>query len=86
MSPDQPYEFGALPDLFEKKKGKDHIIQDKLNNYRNTFTFLANLVVLTFGLFVFFFMTDREKEYKIIALLVLGIGFISSLFFLLQVK
>jgi hypothetical protein len=55
----QSHEFGAIVDLFKKKKGIYQLIQDKLNNLRNTFTFVSNFVVLGMGVLIFKFMTDR---------------------------
>lgn len=72
--------------MFEEEKGKNKLTKDKLNNYRNSFSFLANFVVLTLGLAVFFFMKNKEEEYKIIAELVLVIGAVTSLFFVWQVR
>ena len=72
--------------MLEKEEGKSILTKDKLNNYRNSFSFLANFVVLTLGLAVFFFMKNKEEEYKIIAELVLIIGAMTSLFFIWQVR
>lgn len=83
---DQPYEPSTIFDLLKEEKGKCMLKKDKLNNYRNSFSFLANFVVLTLGLAVFFFMKNKEEEYKIIAELVLVIGAMTSLFFIWQVR
>lgn len=62
------------------------IIKDKLNNLRNTFTFISNFVVLGMGVLIFKFMSDRLWEYRIISFVVAGLGLAASLFFLVKVK
>ena len=56
---DQSYESRSIAHLFSKTKGNNLIIQDTLNNYRNSFTFLANCVVLGLGLAVFTLMKEK---------------------------
>jgi hypothetical protein len=82
----QPYESRAFPHMFPKTKGNTFSIKDKLNNYRNSFTFLANCVVLGLGLAVFSLMKNKEQEFKVIALCVLAIGCATSIFFLTNIK
>lgn len=60
--------------------------KDKLNNLRNTFTFISNFVVLGMGVLIFKFMSDRLWEYRIISFVVAGLGLAASLFFLKNVK
>lgn len=72
--------------MLSKEKGTECSIQDMLNNYRNSFTFLANCVVLGLGLAVFTFMEEKEQEFRVIAFCVLVIGCVTSVFFLSQVK
>ena len=86
MHADQSYESSAIAYLLSKTKGNHHDIQDTLNNYRNSFTFLANCVVLGLGLAVFTLMKEKEQEFRVIAFCVLVIGFMTSIFFLSQVK
>lgn len=56
---DQSYESRSIAHLLSKTKGSNLIIQDTLNNYRNSFTFLANCVVLGLGLAVFTLMKEK---------------------------
>ena len=60
--------------------------RDKLNNLRNSFTFISNLTVLGLGLVVFSTMSNKLLEYKIIAYTVLAIGFIASIFFIIKIN
>jgi hypothetical protein len=73
--------------LLQKKKSNFlYLFKDKLNNLRNTFTFVSNFVVLGMGVLIFKFMSDRIWEYRIIAFVVAGLGLTASLFFLAKVK
>lgn len=83
---DQPHESRPITDLLSKTKSKADNIQDTLNNYRNSFTFLANCMVLGLGLAAFTFMKEKEHEFRVIAFCVLVIGCFTSVFFLTQVK
>jgi len=63
--------------------------RDRLNNQRNTFTYVANLFVLVFALFLFEIFknaTDARLQFKILSLGALAFGFLTSLFFLSTVN
>eukprot|EP00919_Chromeraceae_sp_WS-2016_P067790 GHVR01160438.1.p1 GENE.GHVR01160438.1~~GHVR01160438.1.p1 ORF type:complete len:108 (+),score=3.78 GHVR01160438.1:2333-2656(+) len=60
--------------------------RDKLNNLRNSFTFISNFIVLGIGLFIFKFMTDPPLEYSIISYLVVAMGLSTSIFFLYHIR
>jgi hypothetical protein len=59
MPSDQPHESGTRSELLSQTQGNPSPTQDKLNNYRNSFAFVANLLVLALGLAVFALMEDR---------------------------
>jgi hypothetical protein len=61
------------------------LIQDRLNNLRNLFTFISNFTVLGLGLIIFSSMHDKFLEYKIITYMGVGIGLASSAFFLIKI-
>ena len=61
-------------------------MQDKLNNLRNTFTFVSNFAVLGMGLLIFSLMSDPALEYAIISYIVVTIGIFASLFFMYQIR
>lgn len=69
-----------------KRRVNSSIIQDKLNNLRNTFTFISNFLVLGMGLIIFSSMHNPELEYSIISYIVVTIGLSASLFFLYQIR
>lgn len=60
--------------------------RDRLNNLRNSFTFVANLLVLALGLGAFTLMDNQLQEYRLISCSIVGIGLLASLFFLLTLK
>ena len=63
-----------------------HIWKDKLNNLRNTFTFVSNFVVLALGLVIFYTMNNKSLEYALISYIVLGMGLCTSIFFLYHIR
>jgi hypothetical protein len=84
---DQSYELGPILNLFAQEKSTLLFLpQDKLNNLRNTFTFISNFLVLGMGVLIFKFMSDRIWEYRIISYVVAGIGLTASIFFITNVK
>jgi hypothetical protein len=81
------HESCSFPNLFSKKKSNYLLkIQDKLNNLRNSFTFIANFAVLGMGLIIFKIMNSPFWEYRIISYVVAGLGLSTSLFFLWKIK
>lgn len=83
---DFAHESGARADVLSQEKGKNAITQDKLNNLRNSFTFISNFLVLGMGLIIFKFMSDPPLEYRIISYIVVTLGISASLFFLFTVR
>lgn len=75
------YEFGAFSDFRQIKKSNHVFIQDRLNNIRNAFTYLANLIVLVLGLVLFEVLSDPVIQFLIIALVAHILGILSSIFF-----
>ena len=86
LSANKPHEPGALSDLFPQAKSNSSPMQDRLNNLRNSFTFVANLLVLALGLTAFTLMNNQLQEYRFISCTIVGIGLLASLFFLLALK
>ena len=60
--------------------------RDKLNNLRNSFTFISNLTVLGLGLIIFSVMEDKFLEYRLIAYTVLAIGTVAAIFFIVKIN
>lgn len=60
--------------------------RDQLNNQRNTFTYIANLFVLGFAVFLFEILNDAFLQFKVLALGSLGLGIVSSFVFLFTVN
>ncbi len=60
--------------------------RDKLNNLRNSFTFISNFLVLGMGSIIFKFMTNPPLEYNIISYIVVTLGITASIFFLYSVN
>lgn len=59
--------------------------RDLLNNMRNTFTFLANLLILLTGFFLFLFLSQPVLEFSALSLCALLVGLVSSLFFIVRI-
>jgi hypothetical protein len=53
---------------------------------RNTFTFIANISVLLIALILFQIVKDGIWQYRILAIMIIVIGSVSSLFYLLTLK
>jgi Na+/melibiose symporter-like transporter len=60
--------------------------RDKLVSSRNTFTFIANISVLLIALILFQIIKDGIWQYRILAIIIVSLGSISSLFYLLTLK
>jgi Na+/melibiose symporter-like transporter len=59
--------------------------RDKLNNLRNTFTFLANLLILLTGFFLFLLLDAPALEFSILSLTALLVGLSFSIFFIVRI-
>jgi Na+/melibiose symporter-like transporter len=53
---------------------------------RNTFTFVANISVLLIALILFQIIKDGVWQYRILAIIVVSIGALTSLFYLVTLK
>ena len=60
--------------------------RDFLNNRRNTFTFIANLVVLGSATTLFAIVSDSEKAFNYLAYITEIFGVCTSFFFIMQIK
>ena len=60
--------------------------RDTLVASRNTFTFIANISVLLIALGMFRIVTDGILQYRILAVIVCGIGLVTSLFYITTIK
>jgi Na+/melibiose symporter-like transporter len=60
--------------------------RDKLNNARNTFTYIANLFVLLFAFLVFLILDCDFEQFKVLSLGSLSLGVATSAFFLFTVR
>ena len=60
--------------------------RDELANNRNGFTAAANICVLTFALILFLTLDDNITQYRVLCLIVLSIGLMTSLFYLCTIK
>ena len=83
---DKSYESGAFADFRQRKKSNEGFMQDRLNNIRNAFTYVANLIVLVLGLVLFEVLSDPVLQFLIIALVAHILGILSSIFFLIFIK
>ena len=54
-------------------------------NYRNGFTYAANITVLTFALILFNVLDDNKEQFRILCLIALSIGSCSSLFYMFTI-
>jgi Na+/melibiose symporter-like transporter len=57
-------------------------MQDRLNNLRTTFTYIASFVVLSFGVIMFEFMDNPKIQFLLVALIAQVIGTLTSIFFM----
>ena len=60
--------------------------RDMMVNSRNGFTYAANIVILGLAFILFQFLHDRVLQFKILCLTCLGLGGISSLFFMCTIN
>ena len=72
--------MSLVPSLTVSRKKRDH-----LNNKRNTFTFVANLSVLSIALLLFEVLQDSLTDFEILGCVVVGIGTITSMIFLVSI-
>lgn len=59
--------------------------RDSLNNFRNTLTYVANFGVLGFALVLFTIISKPEEQFQALAFSVIGIGMITSIFFMWKI-
>jgi Na+/melibiose symporter-like transporter len=59
--------------------------RDKLSNNRNGFTFAANIVVLASALIMFIYVPVKIDQFRYLAYICLGLGAITSLFFIFTI-
>jgi len=60
--------------------------RDSLNTLRNTFTYLANLYVLTAAFLIFLSIDHGFTQFRILSFAAIGLGFFTSIIFLVSVK
>jgi Na+/melibiose symporter-like transporter len=60
--------------------------RDQLVASRNTFTFIANISVLSLALIIFQIITDGYWQYRILAIIVIVIGTLTSLYYIAVIK
>jgi Na+/melibiose symporter-like transporter len=60
--------------------------RDKLVSSRNTFTFIANISVLLIALVLFQVVKDGVWQYRILAIIVVSLGTLTSLFYMFTIK
>ena len=60
--------------------------RDQLVASRNTFTFIANIAVLTMALVIFAIVSDGVWQYRILAIVIVSVGICSSIFYLATLK
>ena len=57
-----------------------------MNNLRNSFTFIANLTVLSLGLIIFSIMNNSTLEINLISYIVIILGTLTSIFFIWKIN
>jgi Na+/melibiose symporter-like transporter len=60
--------------------------RDRLISLRNGFTFVANLTVLTIALGLFALIKDQILQFRILGIIIVGMGTVSSLFYICTLK
>ena len=60
--------------------------RDQMINNRNGFTYAANIFMLAFSLILFLFVTDPTKQFRILALTCVGVGAMTSIFYIATIK
>ena len=82
----QSYEFSSIFISESVKKSKSFFIQDKLNNLRTSFIYLANFTALCIGVVIFQVMDDPPLQFLLIVLISQIIGTVMSLIFLCTIR
>ena len=57
-----------------------------MNNLRNSFTFIANLTVLSLGLIIFSIMNNSTLEINLISYIVIILSTLTSIFFIWKIN
>ncbi|KAL4509928.1 hypothetical protein ABPG72_010121 [Tetrahymena utriculariae] len=73
--------MSLVPSLTVSRKRRD-----SLNNKRNTFTFMANLIVLISALILFQTVPDSLIDFELLGCIVIAIGCVTQFFFLLCIN
>ena len=60
--------------------------RDKLVNYRNGFSYAANITILSFALILFSVLDDNINQFRYLCFIALFIGSFSSIFYILTIK
>jgi Na+/melibiose symporter-like transporter len=60
--------------------------RDRLISLRNGFTYVANLTVLSFALGLFAMINDEILQFRVLSLIIVVIGSISSIFYIVTLK
>ena len=60
--------------------------RDRLVSSRNTFTFIANISVLSLALIIFQIISDGIWQYRVLAIIVVSVGTLTSLFYISTIK
>lgn len=60
--------------------------RDQLITLRNAFTFVANVLVLAIALVIFAIVKDQIWQFRILALIIIGLGGLSSLFYMCMLR
>lgn len=60
--------------------------RDRLISLRNGFTYVANLTVLTIALALFALLKDQIWQFRILGIIIVIIGSISSVFYILTLN
>ncbi|EAR84718.2 MFS transporter (macronuclear) [Tetrahymena thermophila SB210] len=73
--------MSLVPSLTVSRKRRD-----SLNNKRNTFTFIANLIVLISALILFQTVPDSLIDFELLGCIVIAIGCLTQLFFIVCIN
>ena len=60
--------------------------RDVLVNYRNGFTYGANIVVLFSALIVFLYFDDKILQFRILGFLCIGLGLLTSIYYIFTIQ
>ena len=55
--------------------------RDTMANYRNGFTFVANIFILTLALILFATVKSKTTQFRILSLCAVGFGALTTLFY-----